>query len=37
MALNCSHICVFEHVDSVDEAVSGGKPPVGKGVDGLLS
>ena len=26
--------CAFEHVD---EAVSGGKPPAGKGVDSLLS
>ena len=32
--LNCGHVCAFGRVD---EAVSGGKPPVIKGVVGLLS
>ena len=32
--LNCGHVCAFGHVDG---AVSGGKPPAGKGVVGLLS
>ena len=32
--LNCGHACAFGRVD---EAVSGGKPPAGKGVVGLLS
>ena len=31
--LNCGHACAFGRVD---EAVSGGKPPAGKGVVGLL-
>ena len=32
--LNCGHACTFGRVD---EAVSGGKPPAGKGVVGLFS
>ena len=32
--LNCGHDCAFE---CVDEAVSGAKPPAGKGVVGMLS
>ena len=32
--LNCGHACAFGRVD---EAVSGGKPPAGKGVVGMLS
>ena len=32
--LDCGHACAFGRVD---EAVSGGKPPAGKGVVGLLS
>ena len=32
--LNCGHACASRRVD---EAVSGGKPPAGKGVVGMLS
>ena len=32
--LNCGHACAFGRVD---EAVSGEKPPAGKGMVGLLS